>query len=114
MIVGAGVAAMLIVVFTIMVSFLIRLPYLRLASACALFGIAVKLVGPDEPEAGDAPPAVDSLWRGGGVIVGADVVIGVGKAGAGAAVGQGRYVLRGVGRSVWISIVVVGSAIMLS
>ncbi len=114
MIVGAGVAAMLIVVFTIMVSFLIRLPYLRLASACALFGIAVKLVGPDEPEAGDAPPAVDSLWRAVRIIVVADVVMGLDNAVAVAAVANGRYVLLGLGLAISIPIVVAGSAIILA
>src|SRR5258708_40096916 len=113
MIVGAGVAAMLIVVFTIMVSFLIRLPYLRLAGACALFGIAAKLVGPDEPEAGDAPPAVDSLWRAVRIIVVADVVMGLDNAVAVAAVANGRYVLLGLGLAISIPIVIAGSAIVL-
>jgi YjbE family integral membrane protein len=114
MIIGAGVAAMLVVVFTIMVSFLIRLPYLRLASACALIGIAVKLVGPDEREAGDAPPAVDSLWRAVRIIVVADVVMGLDNAVAVAAVANGRYVLLGLGLAVSIPIVVAGSAIILA
>src|SRR6266853_502097 len=63
MIIGAGVAAALLIVFTIMVSALIRLPYLRLASACALIWIAIKLVGPDQHDPEGTPQAAQSLWR---------------------------------------------------
>jgi YjbE family integral membrane protein len=114
MIIGAGVAAVLLVVFTIMVSFLIRLPYLRLASACALIGIAIKLVGPDQHAAAEAPPAVDSLWRAVRIVVVADVVMGLDNAVAVAAVANGRYVLLGLGLAISIPIVVAGSAIILA
>jgi YjbE family integral membrane protein len=114
MIIGAGAAAVLLVVFTIMVSFLIRLPYLRLASAGALIGIAIKLVGPDQPEAADAPPAADSVWRAVRIVVVADVVMGLDNAVAVAAVANGRYVLLGLGLAISIPIVVAGSAIILA
>jgi YjbE family integral membrane protein len=114
MIIGAGVAAVLLVVFTIMVSFLIRLPYLRLASACALIGIAIKLVGPDQQEAADAPPAADSLWRAVRIVVVADVIMGLDNAVAVAAVANGRYVLLGLGLAISVPIVVAGSAIILA
>jgi YjbE family integral membrane protein len=114
MIIGAGVAAVLLIVFTIMVSFLIRLPYLRLASACALIGIAIRLVGPDEQGAADTPPAVDSLWRAVRIVVLADVVMGLDNAVAVAAVANGRYVLLGLGLAISIPIVVAGSAIILA
>src|SRR5580704_6102372 len=63
MIIGAGAAAALLIVFTIMVSALMTLPYLRLISAGALLWIAVKLVGPDQHDEADAPQATASLWR---------------------------------------------------
>src|SRR5205807_9534794 len=50
-IIGAGAAAALLIVFTIMVSALILLPYLRLACACGLIWIAIKLVGPEQHDA---------------------------------------------------------------
>jgi YjbE family integral membrane protein len=97
-----------------MVSFLIRLPYLRLASACALIGIAIKLVGPDQQEAADTPPAADSLWRAVRIVVVADVIMGLDNAVAVAAVANGRYVLLGLGLAISIPIVVAGSAIVLA
>jgi YjbE family integral membrane protein len=114
MIIGAGLAAVLLVVFTITMSFLIRLPYLRLASACALIGIAINLSRPDQHEAADAPPAVVGLWRAVRIVVMADVVTGLDNAVAVAAVANGRYVLLGLWLAISIPIVVAGSAIILA
>jgi YjbE family integral membrane protein len=114
MIIGAGVAAALLIVFTITVSFLIRLPYLRLASACALIWIAIKLVSGDDHEVADAPQATDSLWRAVRIVVFADIVMGLDNAVAVAAVANGRYVLLGLGLAISIPIVFAGSAIVLA
>src|SRR5258708_816433 len=114
MIIGAGVAAALLIVFTITVSALMTLPYLRLISACALIWIAVKLVGPDQHDKADTPQAVESLWRAGRGLVGADVIMGLDNAVAVAAVANGRYVLLGLGLAISIPIVVAGSAIVLA
>jgi YjbE family integral membrane protein len=114
MIIGAGVAAALLIVFTITVSALMTLPYLRLISACALIWIAVKLVGPDQHDEADTPQAVESLWRAVRVIVVADVIMGLDNAVAVAAVANGRYVLLGLGLAISIPIVVAGSAIVLA
>jgi YjbE family integral membrane protein len=114
MIIGAGVAAALLIVFTIMVSVLIRLPYLRLASACALIWIAIKLVGPEEHDAQDTPRAAQSLWRAVRIIALADVIMGLDNAVAVAAVANGRYVLLALGLAISIPIVFAGSAIVLA
>jgi len=114
MIIGAGVAAALLIVFTITVSALMTLPYLRLISACALIWIAVKLVGPDQHDKADTPQSVESLWRAVRVIVVADVIMGLDNAVAVAAVANGRYVLLGLGLAISIPIVVAGSAIVLA
>jgi YjbE family integral membrane protein len=114
MIIGAGVAAALLIVFTIMVSVLIRLPYLRLASACALTWIAIKLVGPEEHDAQDTPRAAQSLWRAVRIIALADVIMGLDNAVAVAAVANGRYVLLALGLAISIPIVFAGSAIVLA
>jgi len=114
MIIGAGVASALLIVFTVMVSALIRLPYLRLASACALIWIAVRLVGPEEHDAAGTPRAAQSLWRAVRIIVVADVIMGLDNAVAVAAVANGRYVLLGLGLAISIPIVFAGSAIVLT
>jgi YjbE family integral membrane protein len=113
MIIGAGVAAVLLIVFTITVSALISLPYLRLASACALIWIAIKLVGSDEHDAADTPPA-ESLWRAVRIVVVVDIVMGLDNAVAVAALANGRYVLLGLGLAISIPIVFAGSAIVLA
>jgi YjbE family integral membrane protein len=113
MIIGAGVAAALLIVFTITVSVLISLPYLRLASACALIWIAIKLVGSDEHDAADTPQA-ESLWRAVRIVVVADIVMGLDNAVAVAALANGRYVLLGLGLAISIPIVFAGSAIVLA
>jgi YjbE family integral membrane protein len=113
LIIGAGAAAALLIVFTITVSALMSLPYLRLAGAGALIWIAVKLLGPEQHDAADTPQAADSLWRAVRIVVVADVIMGLDNAVAVAAVANGRYVLLGLGLAISIPIVVAGSAIVL-
>jgi YjbE family integral membrane protein len=114
MIIGAGAAAAVLIVFTITVSALMALPYLRLVSACALIWIAIKVVGPDRPDEPGTPQAAEGLWRAVRIIVVADVIMGLDNAVAVAAVANGRYVLLGLGLAISIPIVVAGSAIVLA
>ena len=114
MIIGAGVAAVLLIVFTITVSALMALPYLRLISACALIWIAIRLLGPGQHDAAGTPEAAESLWRAVRIVVVADVIMGLDNAVAVAAVANGRYVLLGLGLAISIPIVVAGSAIALA
>ncbi len=114
LIIGAGVAAALLIVFTVAVSMLITLPYLRLISACALMWIAIKLVGPDQHDEADTSRTTESLWRAVRIIALADVVMGLDNAVAVAAVANGRYILLVLGLAVSIPTVVAGSAIVLA
>jgi YjbE family integral membrane protein len=114
MIIGAGTAAALLIVFTITVSALMTLPYLRLISAGALIWIAIKLVGPDQHDEADTPQAADSLWRAVRIVVAADVIMGLDNAVAVAAVANGRYILLGLGLAISIPVVFAGSAIVLA
>ncbi|HEY6259400.1 MAG TPA: YjbE family putative metal transport protein [Xanthobacteraceae bacterium] len=113
MIIGAGAAATLLVVFTIIVSALMLLPLLRLVAACALIFIAVKLVGPQSHDAPDTPEAAQGLWRAVWIVVAADVIMSLDNAVAVAAVANGRFVLLGLGLAISIPTVVAGSAIVL-
>jgi YjbE family integral membrane protein len=114
MILGAGVAAALLIVFTITVSVLISLPYLRLISAGALLWIAINLVGQNQHNEADTTPAAGSLWRVVRIVVVADVIMGLDNAVAIAAIANGRYVLLGLGLAISIPIVFAGSAIVLA
>jgi YjbE family integral membrane protein len=113
MIIGAGSAATLLVLFTIMVSALLLLPFLRLACAFALLFIAIRLVGPQGNAEPDAQTS-ESLWRAVRIVVVADVIMSLDNAVAVAAVANGRYVLLGLGLAISIPIVVAGSALVLA
>jgi YjbE family integral membrane protein len=115
MITGAGVSAVLLIVFTITMSALMSsVPYLRLISACALIGIAINLVGPDQDNEADAPEAAGSLWRAVRIVVVADVIMGLDNALAIAAIANGRFLLLALGLAISIPIVFAGSAIVLA
>ena len=63
MVLGAGVAAVLLILFTGIVATLMELPYLKLAGGLALFWVAIKLVAPQAHDGEDTPEAVADLWR---------------------------------------------------
>lgn len=114
MIIGAGAAAALLVIFTLSVSALIQLPGLRIVAAGALLFIAVRLLGPKSRRPADTLPPAESLWRAVWLIVAADVVMSLDNAVAVAAVANGRYGLLALGLAISIPTVVAGSAIVLA
>src|SRR3954451_22820233 len=62
MILGAGIAVVLRIIFTSVVASLMLLPYLKLIGGLALFYIAAKLLVPEDPDE-DEVEAVEHLWR---------------------------------------------------
>lgn len=114
MIIGAGVAAVLLIVFTGVVSVLMTLPYLKLFSAIALLWIAIKLLAPAAHDAEDTPEAIEDLWRAVRLVVVANIVMSLDNVIAVAAVAHGDYVLLTLGLVVSIPIVIAGSAIILA
>jgi YjbE family integral membrane protein len=114
MVLGAGVAAVLLILFTGIVATLMRLPYLKLAGGVALFWVAIKLVAPQPHDAEDTPEAVEDLWRAVRVVVVANIVMSLDNVIAVAAAAKGDYVLLGLGLAVSIPIVIAGSALFLA
>jgi YjbE family integral membrane protein len=114
MIIGAGVASVLLIVFTGIVSALMTLPYLKLFSAIALVWIAIKLLAPAAHDAEDTPEAIEDLWRAVRLVVVANIVMSLDNVIAVAAVAHGDYVLLTLGLVVSIPIVIAGSAIILA
>jgi YjbE family integral membrane protein len=114
MVIGAGVASLLLIVFTGIVSMLMTLPYLKLVSAIALVWIAIKLLAPAAHDAEDTPEAVEDLWRAVRIVVLANIVMSLDNVIAVAAVAKGDYVLLTLGLVVSIPIVIAGSAIILA
>jgi YjbE family integral membrane protein len=114
MILGAGVASILLIVFTGVVSVLMTLPYLKLVSGVALLWIAIKLLAPQAHDAEDTPEAIEDLWRAVRLVVVANIVMSLDNVIAVAAVAHGDYVLLTLGLIVSIPIVIAGSAIILA
>ena len=114
MILGAGAAAVLLILFTGIVATLMQLPYLKLAGGLALFWVAVKLVTPQAHDAEDTPEAVEDLWRAVRVVVVANIVMSLDNVIAVAAAAKGNYFLLGLGLAVSIPVVIAGSALFLA
>ena len=114
MVIGAGVASVLLIVFTGVVSMLMTLPYLKMLSAVALIWIAVNLLAPASHDEEDTQEAVDDLWRAVRLVVVANIVMSLDNVIAVAAVAKGNYVLLTLGLVVSIPIVIAGSAIILA
>ena len=114
MVLGAGAAAVLLIVFTGIVATLLKLPYLKLAGGLALFWVAIKLVAPQPHDAEDTPEAVQDLWRAVRVVVVANIVMSLDNVIAVAAAAKGNYFLLGLGLAVSIPVVIAGSALFLA
>jgi YjbE family integral membrane protein len=114
MFLGAGVAAVLLILFTGIVATLMKLPYLKLVGGLALFWVAVKLVAPQPHDAEDTPEAVEDLWRAVRVVVVANIVMSLDNVIAVAAAAKGNYILLGLGLAISIPVVIAGSALFLA
>jgi YjbE family integral membrane protein len=75
MILGAGVAVLLRVIFTLMVAQAFEYPYLKIAGGLLLLWIAVKLVIPEEEGADGKVEAAENLWRAVRIVAIADIVM---------------------------------------
>jgi YjbE family integral membrane protein len=114
LIAGAAVSSTLLILFTVAVTALMRLPYLRLISAVALLWIAIKLVGPSSHRSEAGGAAAESLRRAIGTILVADMIMSLDNVVAVAAVAQGRYLLLGLSLAVSIPVVYGGSAMVMA
>jgi YjbE family integral membrane protein len=114
MVLGAGCAAVLLILFTGIVATLLKLPYLKLIGGLALFWVAVKLVAPQPHDAEDSPEAVEDLWRAVRVVVIANIVMSLDNVIAVAAAARGNYLLLGLGLAISIPVVIAGSALFLA
>jgi len=74
MILGAGVAVLLRVLFTLVVAQAMAYPYLKLVGGILLLWVAVKLLVPDEEGEGKVE-AAENLWRAVRIVAIADIVM---------------------------------------
>jgi YjbE family integral membrane protein len=113
MVIGAGVAAILLIALTAVASMLLRLRYLQLAGGAALLWIAVKLLKPQAHDEEGSREAAHDLWRAVRIIVIADIVMSVDNVVAIAAIAKGQVVLLMTALAVSIPVVFAGSAATL-
>jgi YjbE family integral membrane protein len=75
MILGAGVAVLLRVCFTVVVAEAMTYPYLRLIGGLLLFWVAIKLVVEDESSVDGRVESAQNLWRAVRIVAVADIVM---------------------------------------
>ena len=113
MILGAGVAVALRIVFTGIVASLMLLPYLKIVGGLALFYIAAKLLVPDDPDR-DETEAVQHLWRAIRIVAIADIIMSLDNVIAIAAAAGGNSALLVLGLAISIPLIVAGAALIMA
>jgi YjbE family integral membrane protein len=113
MILGAGVAVGLRIIFTGVVASLMTLPYLKIVGGLALFYIAAKLLVPDDPDESEAE-AAEHLWRAVRIVAIADIIMSLDNVIAIAAAAGGNMALLVIGLAISIPLIVAGAALIMS
>ena len=90
MILGAGVAVVLRIVFTVVVAPLMLLPYLKIVGGLALFYIAAKLLVPED-RTRTSVEAAEHLWRAVRIVAIADIIMSLDNVIAIAAAAQRQF-----------------------
>jgi YjbE family integral membrane protein len=111
MTIGAGIAVILLIVFTGVVARLMVLPYLKLVGGLALLVIAAKLLVPEDE--GDDVTAGTSLWHAIQIVVIADIVMSLDNVIAVAAAANGEIPLLILGLAVSIPMIIAGAALIM-
>jgi YjbE family integral membrane protein len=109
---GAGTAVALRILFALVITFILGVPYLKLAGALLLFWIAVKLIV-DQGDGEEDITAADNLWGAVRTIAIADVVMSLDNVVAIAAASRGNVYLFIFALLLSIPLVVVGSQLIL-
>jgi len=112
-ILGAGAAILLRVIFAIFVVYLLQVPYLKIVGGVLLFWIAVKLVLPEEGGEGGHVSGGGNLFAAIRTIVIADAVMSLDNVIAIAAASHGRVELLILGLLISIPLIVYGSTLVL-
>jgi YjbE family integral membrane protein len=114
MVLGAGVAVALRILFTLVVSTLMELPYLKLVGGLALLYIAIKLLVPDDVPDGEQIHPTTHLWRAVRTVAIADIIMSLDNVIAIAAAAKGSMLLLLFGLGISIPLIIAGAAIIMS
>jgi YjbE family integral membrane protein len=113
MVLGAGVAVVLRIIFTVVIAQLMLLPYLKIVGGLALFYIAAKLLVPENADE-DEVQAVEHLWRAVRIVAVADIVMSLDNVIAIAAAAEGNFALILLGLAISIPLIVAGAALIMT
>jgi YjbE family integral membrane protein len=111
MVIGAGIAVVLLIVFTGIVAELMALPYLKLVGGLALLAIAAKLLVPEDEN--DEVAAGTTLWHAIRIVVIADIIMSLDNVIAVAAAANGQLSLLILGLAISIPMIVAGAALIM-
>jgi YjbE family integral membrane protein len=112
MVIGAGIAVVLLISFTAIVATLMALPYLKLIGGLALVVIAARLLVPEDED--NEITAGTSLWHAVRIVVIADIVMSLDNVIAVAAAANGQLPLLILGLAISIPIIVAGAALIMA
>lgn len=113
-ILGAGVAILLRIIFAGLISQLLAIPFLKLVGGILLLWIAVKLLVGEEGGGESAIASHDQLWRAVTTIAMADALMSLDNVIAVAAVAKGSIALIAFGIALSIPLIVFGSRLVLA
>ncbi len=113
MVLGAGVAVFLRIIFTGIVVTLMGLPFLKLVGGLALLVIAAKLLVPEDEGEGDVHAAAH-LWAAVQIVAIADIVMSLDNVIAVAAAANGSIPLLVLGLAISVPLIVAGAALIMA
>ncbi|MBX9820115.1 TerC family protein [Afipia birgiae] len=113
MVLGAGVAVFLRIIFTFIVVTLMTMPFLKLIGGLALLVIAAKLLVP-EKEDEDGVQAAAHLWAAVRIVAVADIIMSLDNVIAVAAAANGSAILLILGLAISIPMIVAGAALIMA
>ena len=111
MVIGAGVAVVLLIAFTGIVATLMSLRFLKLVGGVALLVIAAKLLVPEDEN--DEIAAGTTLWHAVRIVVIADIIMSLDNVIAVAAAANGQISLLALGLAISIPMIIAGAALIM-
>ncbi|MCW5702459.1 MAG: TerC family protein [Bradyrhizobium sp.] len=114
MVLGAGVAVILRIIFTFIVVTLMGLPYLKLLGGVALLVIAAKLLVPEHEDGEEGVDAAAHLWAAVQIVAVADIVMSLDNVIAVAAAANGSVPLLVIGLAISVPLIVAGAALIMA
>lgn len=114
MVLGALVAVVLRIVFTVVVAALLSTPFLKIVGGCLLLWISVKLVLGEDEESGGVVQQTAQLWHAIRTVAIADAVMSLDNVLAIAAVAKDSATLLVTGLIISVPLIVAGSAIIMA